>query len=90
MAVRKYNRKPIDVRELGGALGLLLASCAEEMKRRGPEADPLAVLHDVVHHSATMHDAANPPPAFEERELALGLLDGLHHYFHHRGINAHG
>jgi len=90
MSTRKYNRKPIDVRELGGTLGILLAIVADEVKRQGPQADPLKIFHDVVHDNAHAHQHADPAPPFETRELVLGLLDGLHHYFHHKGVDPHG
>jgi hypothetical protein len=89
MSTRKYNRKPIDVRERGGTLGVLLAIFADQIKQQGPDADPVKILHDVVHDNAHAHQHANPPPAFEERELVLGLLDGLHHFFHHKGTDPH-
>jgi hypothetical protein len=89
MSTRKYNRKPIDVRELGGTLGVLLALVFDEVKRQGPQADPVKILHDVVHDNAHAHHHADPAPAFETRELVLGLLDGLHHYFHHKGVDPH-
>ena len=90
MSTRKYNRKPVDVRELGGTLGFLLSAFADEIKRNGMPADPVALLHDLVHGSLNNLQTAPNPPAFEDRELHLGLVDGIHGYMHARGDHVHG
>ncbi|HEX4325655.1 MAG TPA: hypothetical protein VH105_02495 [Burkholderiales bacterium] len=90
MATRKYNRKPVDVRELGGTLGFLLSAFADEIKRSGMPADPVALFHNLVHASLENMQTGQRPPAFEDRELHLGLVDGIHGYMHARGDHVHG
>jgi hypothetical protein len=90
MAMRKYNRKPVDVRELGGTLGFLLSAFADEIKRNGMPADPVVLLHNMVHGSLESLDEMAPPPSFENRELHFGLVDGIHGYMHARGDHVHG
>jgi hypothetical protein len=90
MAVRKYNRKPVDVREIGGVIGFFLSAFADEIKRNGMPADPVAFMHDMVHGSLDGLDTLTPPVAFENRELHLGLVDGIHSYMHARGDHVHG
>ncbi|MDB5806361.1 MAG: hypothetical protein JWN73_3683 [Betaproteobacteria bacterium] len=90
MATRKYNRKPVDVREIGGTLGFLLSAFAEEIKRNGMPADPVATFHDLVHGSLDNMQTGQRPPTFEDRELHLGLVDGIHDFMHARDGHVHG
>ena len=90
MAVRKFNRKPVDVRELGGVLGFFLSAFADEVKRKGMPADPVVYMHNLVHGSLDGLQEMSPPPSFENRELHLGLVDGIHEYMHARGDHVHG
>ncbi len=90
MATRKYNRKPVDVREIGGTLGFLLSAFAAEVKRSGMPADQVALLHDLVHGSLSSMENGQRPPTFEDRELHLGLVDGIHDFMHARGDHVHG
>ncbi|HEY4372787.1 MAG TPA: hypothetical protein VGN52_12745 [Burkholderiales bacterium] len=89
MATRKFNRKPIDVREIGGVLGFFLSAFADEIKRNGMPQDPVAFMHDMVHGSLHGLDSLDPPPTFENRDLHLGLVDGIHAFMHARGDNLH-
>ena len=90
MATRKYNRKPVDVREIGGTIGFLLSAFAAEIKRSGMPEDPVAMLHDLVHGSLDNMQHGQRPPTFEDRELHLGLVDGIHDFMHARGDHVHG
>ena len=90
MATRKFNRKPVDVREIGGVIGFFMSAFVDEVKRKGMPEDPVGFLHDLVHGSLEGLDEMAPPPSFENRELHFGLVDGIHGYMHARGHDPHG
>lgn len=90
MATRKFNRKPVDVREIGGVIGFFLSAFADEVRRNGMPPDPVAYLHDLVHGSLDGLQQMAAPPSFENRELHFGLIDGIHEYMHARGDQVHG
>lgn len=90
MAVRKFNRKPVDIREIGGVLGFFLSAFADEIKRNGMPENPVAYMHNLVHGSLDGLQTLTPPPSFENRELHLGLIDGIHEYMHVQGHHPHG
>lgn len=89
MATRKFSRKPVDVREIGGVMGFLMSAFVDEVKKSGMPKDPVGFLHNMVHGSMQSLDEMVPPPSFENRELHYGLVDGIHGYMHYKGHDPH-